>query len=277
VRATRQAAAEGTLGMMLERHLGWMAAQGTTTAEVKSGYGLDRDTELAMLDAAGAGHPIEVAPTFLGAHAVGPEWDDADAYLTFVIEQVLPQAAGRAEAADVFLERGAFDRDQAERYLRAAAGHGLVLRLHADQFSEGGAMNGLAVARLCEGLKHEGFTPDIVVGHTGWGELLFVKDIWPSVPLLGYFEFFYRSTGSDLDFDPEFPPPADDSLRMELRTRNTSMSVALLDADQGIAPTAWQASLFPPALRHGVAQHAIGADGRQQQSHTREHDSKNRR
>src|SRR5579862_1829011 len=70
---------------------------------------------------------------------------------------------------------------------------------------EGGVTNGLAVARLCEGLKHEGFTPDVIVGHTGWGELLFVKDIWPSVPLLGYFEFFYRSSGSDLDFDPEFP------------------------------------------------------------------------
>ena len=79
---------------LLDRHLAWMAAAGTTTAEVKSGYGLDRDTELAMLDAAGAGHPIEVAPTFLGAHAVGPEWDDADDYLTFVIKQVMPQAAG---------------------------------------------------------------------------------------------------------------------------------------------------------------------------------------
>src|SRR5213594_1877391 len=71
---------------------------------------------------------------------------------------------------------------------------------------EGGVMNGLAVARLCEGLKREGFTPDVVVGHTGWGELLFIKDVWPNVPLLGYFEFFYRSSGSDLDFDPEFPP-----------------------------------------------------------------------
>ena len=73
VRATRQAAAEGTLGMMLERHLGWMAAQGTTTAEVKSGYGLDRDTELAMLEAASLPHRIETVPTFLGAHAVAPE------------------------------------------------------------------------------------------------------------------------------------------------------------------------------------------------------------
>ena len=93
VRDTRAAAADGTLGPLLDRHLAWMAAAGTTTAEVKSGYGLDRDTELAMLDAAAAGHPIEIAPTFLGAHAVRPEWDDADAYLTFVIERVLPQAA----------------------------------------------------------------------------------------------------------------------------------------------------------------------------------------
>jgi hypothetical protein len=70
---------------------------------------------------------------------------------------------------------------------------------------EMGVMNGLAVARICEGLKREGFTPDIMIGHCGWGEVLFVKDVWPNVPLLGYFEFFYRVSGSDLDFDPEFP------------------------------------------------------------------------
>jgi imidazolonepropionase len=153
VRDTRAAAADGTLGPLLDRHLAWMAAAGTTTAEVKSGYGLDHDTELAMLDAAAAGHPIEVAPTFLGAHAVGPEWDDADDYLTFVIKQVMPQAAVRAQAADVFLERGAFDRDQAERYLRAAAGHGLVLRLHADQFSEAGGVE-LAVELGARSVDH---------------------------------------------------------------------------------------------------------------------------
>jgi len=140
VRATREAAADGSLGAALERHLGWMAAAGTTTAEVKSGYGLDRDTELAMLDAAAAPHAIEVVPTYLGAHAVGPEWPDGDAYLDFVIEDVMPAAAARAEAADVFLERGAFDRTQAERYLRAAAASGLALRLHADQFSEAGGV-----------------------------------------------------------------------------------------------------------------------------------------
>jgi imidazolonepropionase len=140
VRGTRRAAAEGSLTEILDRHLSAMAANGTTTAEVKSGYGLDRDTELAMLDAALAPHAIDVVPTFLGAHAVGPEWDDADAYLDFVIAEVLPEAAKRAEAADVFLERGAFDAAQAERYLLAAAEHGLALRLHADQFSESGGL-----------------------------------------------------------------------------------------------------------------------------------------
>ena len=153
VSATRAAAAEGRLSGILERHLGWMAAGGTTTAEVKSGYGLDRDAELAMLRAAAAPHAIEVSPTFLGAHAVGPEWDDADAYLDFVIADVLPEAAALAEAADVFLERGAFDRAQAGRYLRAAAGHGLALRLHADQFSEAGGID-LAVELGARSVDH---------------------------------------------------------------------------------------------------------------------------
>jgi len=153
VGATREAAAGGQLPRILERHLSWMAAGGTTTAEVKSGYGLDRDTELAMLQAAAAPHAIEVSPTFLGAHAVGPEWDDADAYLDFVIAEVLPQAAGLAEAADVFLERGAFDRAQAARYLRAAARHGLALRMHADQFSEAGGID-LAVELGARSVDH---------------------------------------------------------------------------------------------------------------------------
>ncbi len=108
---------------------------------------------------------------------------------------------------------------------------------------------GAAVAAMLRTLQQEGFTPDLVLGHGGWGETLFVRDIWPHCQLLVYAEYFYSADDSDVDFDPEFPPPADDSLRLELRTRNTSMSVALLDADQGLAPTAWQASLFPPTLR----------------------------
>ena len=116
---------------------------------------------------------------------------------------------------------------------------------------DGGVLCGLAVARLCEGLKSEGFTPDIVVGHTGWGELLFVKDIWPSVPLLGYFEFFYRSKGSDLDFDPEFRATMEDVLRV--RVRNATNMLSLDAADWGYTPTIWQRDQYPLEYRHRIS------------------------
>ena len=114
-----------------------MLRHGTTTFEAKSGYGLDHDTELASLRAIAAAGGI---PTFLGAHAVPPEFEQADEYVDWLIADVLPEAATIAEAADVFLERGAFDAAQARRYLEAARGHGLELRLHGDQFTEAGAI-----------------------------------------------------------------------------------------------------------------------------------------
>jgi imidazolonepropionase len=137
VRATR-AAGESGLRDAVERHAGWMLAHGTTTFEAKSGYGLDRETELASLRAIRDTGGI---PTWLGAHAVPPEFDgDADAYLDFALTEVLPEAATLAEAADVFLERGAFDAVRARRYLEACRGAGLALRLHGDQFTEQGAI-----------------------------------------------------------------------------------------------------------------------------------------
>src|SRR5207247_970986 len=125
VRATRAAGEDG-LRAAVRDHLAWMRQAGTTTAEAKSGYGLDRDTELASLRAIRAEGAV---PTWLGAHAVPPEHDDADAYLDFLLEDVLPEAARLAEAADVFLERGAFDAVQARRYLEACREAGLELRL----------------------------------------------------------------------------------------------------------------------------------------------------
>jgi glycosyltransferase involved in cell wall biosynthesis len=112
---------------------------------------------------------------------------------------------------------------------------------------EGAALNALAVARICDGLKRDGFVPDIVVGHTGWGELMFVKDVWPNVPLLGYFEFFYRASGSDLNFDQEFPATADDAMRV--RIRNSTNFVSLDAVDWGHTPTDWQRDQYP-ALYH---------------------------
>ena len=136
VRATRAAGVDG-LRSAVRRHRRWMLAHGTTTWEAKSGYGLDRETELASLRAIrGEGG----APTWLGAHVVPPEFDDADVYLDFLVAEVLPEAAEVADAADVFLERGAFDARQARRYLEACRGAGLALRLHADQFTESGGI-----------------------------------------------------------------------------------------------------------------------------------------
>lgn len=123
---------------------------------------------------------------------------------------------------------------------------------------EGGAMNGLAVARLCEGLKREGFQPDIVVGHTGWGELLFIKDVWPTVPLLGYFEFFYRSSGSDLDFDREFPATIDDAMRV--RIRNATNLISLDAADWGHTPTKWQRDQYPAEYHPRISMIHEGID-----------------
>ena len=138
VRATR-AAGESGLADALALHRAWMVRSGTTTFEAKSGYGLDRETELTQLRVIREAGGV---PTFLGAHAVPPEFSEAGAlaYLEFLIAEVLPEAALVAEAADVFLERGAFDRDEARRYLVACREAGLELRLHGDQFTESGAV-----------------------------------------------------------------------------------------------------------------------------------------
>jgi glycosyltransferase involved in cell wall biosynthesis len=111
--------------------------------------------------------------------------------------------------------------------------------------------NGLGVARICEELKREGFVPDLIAGHNGWGELLYVKDCYPSVPLVGYFEFYYRPRDSDLDFDPEFPPTQSD--RMRIRTRNAVNLLGLENTDWGQTPTEFQRSLYPEKFRREIS------------------------
>jgi imidazolonepropionase len=149
VRATR-AADEAELTELVQEHRGWMLRWGTTTFESKSGYGLDLETELASLRTVARAGGV---PTWLGAHAIPPEFDDADAYLDFALSEVLPAAASLAEAADVFVERGVFDVEQARRYLTACANAGLALRLHGDQFTELGAV-GLAVELGVRSIDH---------------------------------------------------------------------------------------------------------------------------
>jgi imidazolonepropionase len=149
VRATR-AAGEEALRRASVGHRDRMLAAGTTTFEAKSGYGLDRETELAQLRSVIAAGAV---PTWLGAHAVPPEFETADEYLDFALDDVLPEAGTLAEAADVFLERGAFDALQARRYLQACRDRGLALRLHADQFTESGGVP-LAVELAARSVDH---------------------------------------------------------------------------------------------------------------------------
>jgi len=115
---------------------------------------------------------------------------------------------------------------------------------------ESSVENGLAVARVCHWLDRDGYVPDIVIGHNGWGEILYVKDVWPQTPLLGYFEFFYRSSGSDIDFDAEFPPSPD--IAMRLRTRNAVNLLGLDAADWGQTPTRWQYSQYQQRCRDRI-------------------------
>lgn len=154
VRAVRDASTE-ELAANLTEHLDRMLAFGTTTVEVKSGYGLDTETELRMLDAidrAAGAHPVDVVPTFMGAHAV-PEGTDADDYVDAVVEEQLPAVAeqGVAEFCDVFCDEGAFTAAQSRRVLEAGVERGLTPKIHAEEFariggSEVGADVGAASA-----------------------------------------------------------------------------------------------------------------------------------
>jgi imidazolonepropionase len=149
VRAVREASDERLLGNLLG-HLDTMLAHGTTTVEVKSGYGLDTETELRMLeviDAADARHPVDVVPTFMGAHAV-PEGRDAEDYTTEVVDEQLPAVAeqGIATFCDVFCEEGVFSVEQSRRVLEAGIEHGLTPKVHAEELTHlGGAQLGAEV------------------------------------------------------------------------------------------------------------------------------------
>jgi glycosyltransferase involved in cell wall biosynthesis len=109
--------------------------------------------------------------------------------------------------------------------------------------SEAAVLNAQEVARVAMDLRKAGFIPDVMLGHNGWGEIWYLKDIFPEAPLIGYFEFFYRMTGADVGFDPAEPVTPDTAPR--LRTKNLGNLLALDTADLGQCPTEWQKSVYP--------------------------------
>ncbi|GAB4477139.1 MAG: imidazolonepropionase [Anaerolineae bacterium] len=172
VRATRAAGLEELIAGA-HRRLDAMLALGTTTAEVKTGYGLNLETEIRMLEAIAAldrMHPIDLVPTFLPAHAVPPEYAGRpDEYVDLVVSQMIPAAAawyrsshfatqGTPFFIDVFCEAGVFDLEQTRRVLEAGIAHGMAVKAHVDEFETLGGV-GLGVALGAVSLDHLDVTP----------------------------------------------------------------------------------------------------------------------
>ena len=143
VNRTRQASPE-SLFQLGKQRLDTCLESGSTTVEIKSGYGLRADAELKILRTVqrlGKNHPCNIVPTFMGAHAV-PPGESSPEYVSSVVDEMLPKVAqaGLAEFCDVFCERGVFDSIESEKILRKASKLGLRLKIHADQFTDcGGA------------------------------------------------------------------------------------------------------------------------------------------
>ncbi len=118
--------------------------------------------------------------------------------------------------------------------------------------------HGMAVVEVCRHLEASGVRPDVICGHAGWGEMLFVKDVFPDVPILSYFEFYYHVRDVDVGFDSEFPGLAEDPFR--LRARNAVGLLSFDGIDWGNAPTRWQRDVHPPELRSRISVVHEGVD-----------------
>jgi glycosyltransferase involved in cell wall biosynthesis len=109
---------------------------------------------------------------------------------------------------------------------------------------------GQSVTRACVELRQQGYSPDVVLCHPGWGEGLFIKDVFPRARLIAFCEFYWAADSLDVGFDPEYPMSFDDRLR--IRIKNSVLMHSLFAADDGVTPTAWQHSVHPPEFRSRI-------------------------
>ena len=141
---------------------------------------------------------------------------------------------------------------QGVRLVPYAASRGTTPKVHpwVSDF-ETKTIRGEACFRAALRLKAQGFCPDLVIAHPGWGESLFLKDVWPAARLGIYAEFYYHPQGADVGFDPEFPAAdAGDVCRLRLKNLNNLLHFEVADA--AISPTQWQASTFPEPFRSKI-------------------------
>jgi imidazolonepropionase len=254
VRATRAASEDELLRQSLPR-IASLLAEGVTTIEIKSGYGLDLESEAKMLRAArraGAALPVSVATTFLGAHALAPEFAGRpDDYIGAVCEQMLPQLAadGLVDAVDAFCERIGFSSAQTERVFEAARKLGLPVKLHAEQLSDQGG------AQLAA--RYGGLSADHLEHLSDAGVAAMAAAGTVAVLLPGAYYFLRDTT----------PPPV-----AKLRAAGVAMAVAT-DCNPGTSPmtsillamnmacTLWR--LTPQEALAGCTINAARALGRQ--------------
>jgi imidazolonepropionase len=261
VRATR-AASQAELMQASVTRLQYLLREGVTTLEIKSGYGLDLENEAKMLRVArqiARDFPLRVSTTFLGAHALPPEYAGrADDYLTNVIEHMLPAlvAEGLVDAVDAFCEKIGFSADQTERVFQAAHRHGLPVKLHAEQLSDQG---GAALTA-----RYQGWSADHLEYLSQEGVHAMQASATVAVLLPGAY-YFLRET--------KLPPIA------ALREAGVPMAVAT-DSNPGTSPMTslllamnMACTLFrltPLEALQGVTRHAARALGLQDQVGTLE-------
>jgi glycosyltransferase involved in cell wall biosynthesis len=129
---------------------------------------------------------------------------------------------------------------------------------HALRQTGAALRRGFAVAKALQGLRERGIRPDVIYGHPGWGEMLYVRDIFPDARIVNFCEFYFNRQGQDFGFDPEFGEV--DPNGWHIRTENMTHVVSLLAADRGISPTEWQRSRYPIELREKIDVVHDGAD-----------------
>ncbi|MFT5583872.1 MAG: imidazolonepropionase [Cognaticolwellia sp.] len=245
VRATRLAS-DADLGELVSARLLAMRALGVTSVEIKTGYGLDLQTELRCLRLLALGEwPVRVLSTWLGAHALPPEFAGRrQAYVEHLVTEMLPQIAPFADMADVYCDVGAFDLADTERILRAAKQAGLGLRVHAEQVAYTGSAAlaaglGASSADHLERLDQAGIDAMALAGTVAVllpGAMLYLRDSSPPVAAL-------RAAGVPLavatDFNPGSSPVRD--LWCAASLACVSMGLSVQEALAGITRVAGQA------------------------------------
>lgn len=124
---------------------------------------------------------------------------------------------------------------------------------------EGHVRRGQNVARAALQLRdQQGFRPDVVAVHPGWGEALFLRDVFPEARHVHYLEYYYHGEGGDVGFDPEFPSSMDS--RLKVRVKNSTQLIGLVACDQGVSPTRWQKERYPAEFQHKISAIHEGVD-----------------